>query len=90
MQKIVEPVFARLGVKHESRNFGNGGLGTLHNAMAAGSIYGPDIDMIMWDSGTCETDVASLINRMGIFALRTNLNIGVVDIVATIAALFLL
>ena len=50
VQKIVEPVFARLGVKHESRNFGNGGLGTLHNGMAAGSIYGPDVDLIMWDS----------------------------------------
>jgi hypothetical protein len=51
---IVEPIFARLGVKHQSRNFGNGGLGTQHNAFAGGSIWGPDVDMLMWDSGMTE------------------------------------
>jgi hypothetical protein len=49
---IMEPIFARLGVKHQSRNFGNGGLGTQQNAIAGGSIYGPDVDLLMWDSGT--------------------------------------
>ena len=53
----MEPVFARLGVKHESRNFGNGGLGTLHNGLAAGSIYGPDVDFIIWDSGKLNKSV---------------------------------
>jgi hypothetical protein len=56
VQWILESVFARLGVRHQSRNFGNGGLGTVHNAMAAGSIYGPDVDIIMWDSGMTEKD----------------------------------
>jgi hypothetical protein len=51
---IVEPIFSRLGVKHESRNFGNGGLGTQHNAYAGGSLFGPDVDMLMWDSGMTE------------------------------------
>jgi hypothetical protein len=50
----MEPIFARLGVKHQSRNFGNGGLGTQHNAYAGGSIWGPDVDMLMWDSGMTE------------------------------------
>ena len=54
VQRILEPAFARLGVRHQSRNFGNGGLGTLQNSIAAGSIYGPDVDILMWDSGMTE------------------------------------
>jgi hypothetical protein len=50
----MEPIFARLGVLHQSRNFGNGGLGTAHNGIAAGSTYGPDVDLLMWDSGMTE------------------------------------
>ena len=49
---IMEPIFSRLGVKHQSRNFGFGGLGTLPNAIAGGSLYGPDVDLLMWDAGT--------------------------------------
>ena len=45
-------------MKHQARNFGNGGLGTIHNAAAAGSIYGPDVDMLMWDSGMTEKSIA--------------------------------
>ena len=60
MQWILEAVFARLGVKHQSRNFGNGGLGTLHNGIAAGSIYGPDVDVLMWDSGMTERESEAL------------------------------
>ena len=26
-------------------------MGTLHNGLAAASIYGPDVDILMWDSG---------------------------------------
>jgi hypothetical protein len=52
----MEPVFARLGVKHQSRNFGNGGLGTGHNGIAAGDIYGPDVSLLMWDSGMTESN----------------------------------
>ena len=31
VQWILEAVFARLGVKHQARNFGNGGMSTEHN-----------------------------------------------------------
>ena len=56
VQWILEPIFARMGVEMIARNFGNGGLGMIHNAMAAGDIYGHDVDMIMWDSGMTESN----------------------------------
>ena len=49
--KIMYPVFARLGVKLVTRNFGMGGMGTIHNGIGSGSIYGDEIDLILWDSG---------------------------------------
>ena len=54
VQWILEPVFARLGVRHESRNVGNAGVGTIHNAIGSGSIYGPDVDILMYDSMSTE------------------------------------
>jgi hypothetical protein len=69
VQWILEAVFARLGVKHEARNFGNGGLGTVHNAISTGSCYGPDVDMLMWDSGMTEggdTAAIDLFGRQGL------------------------
>lgn len=56
VQWILEPIFARLGVQMIARNFGNGGLGTVHNGLAAGDIYGHDLDMLMWDSGMTESN----------------------------------
>ena len=50
----MEPIFARLDVRHESRILANGGMGTLQNALAAGSIYGPDVDILMCDSAMTE------------------------------------
>jgi hypothetical protein len=52
VQWIVESIFARLGVRHQSRNFGMGGLGTTQNGLATKAIYGYDVDMLLWDSGT--------------------------------------
>jgi hypothetical protein len=49
--KIMEPIFARLGVKLITRNFGQGGLGTIQAAMGSGSIYGDEVDLLLWDSG---------------------------------------
>ena len=49
--KIMYPVFARLGVKLITRNVGQGGLGTLQAGMGSGSIYGDEIDLLLWDSG---------------------------------------
>ena len=51
VQWILEAVFARLGVRHQSRNFGMGGLGTTQNGIATKAIYGYDVDMLLWDSG---------------------------------------
>lgn len=54
-QRVMEPVFARLGVKHYSRNTGMGGLGTIQSAMGAQDIYGRDVDILIWDSGMTES-----------------------------------
>jgi hypothetical protein len=54
-QRVMEPVFARLGVKHFARNIGLGGLGTIQNAMGAQDIYGRDVDILIWDSGMTES-----------------------------------
>ena len=52
VQWILEGVFSRLGVRHQSRNFGLGGLGTTQTGLATKSILGHDVDMLLWDSGT--------------------------------------
>jgi hypothetical protein len=51
--KVLEPIFARLGVKLITRNVGMGGLGTIHNGLGSGSIYGDEVDLLIWDSGEC-------------------------------------
>jgi hypothetical protein len=56
MGKIIEPVFARLGVFFQAHNFGMGGLGTLHNALGSKDIYGEDIDILYWDSQMTENN----------------------------------
>ncbi|KAL7579689.1 hypothetical protein ACA910_021835 [Epithemia clementina (nom. ined.)] len=66
IQRILEPVFARLGVKMSGRNFGMGGLGTLHNTIASGDIYGKDVDILLWDSGMTEPEVEA----RGIMAIQ--------------------
>lgn len=45
-----------MGVQHIARNYGNGGLGTIQNGIAAADIYGHDVDMILWDSGMTEKE----------------------------------
>jgi len=52
--KIMYPIFARAGVKLITRNVGQGGLGTLQAGMGSGSIYGDEVDLLMWDSGMTE------------------------------------
>lgn len=56
VQWILEGVFSRLGVRHQSRNFGLGGLGTTQSGMATKQIFGHDIDILMWDSGMTEKE----------------------------------
>jgi hypothetical protein len=60
VQWILEAVFARLGVRHQAKNFANGGLGTMQHGLAASSVYGPAIDMLMWDSGMTEKEAHAL------------------------------
>lgn len=49
--KIMAPIFARLGVKLITRNISQGGMGTVQNSIAAGDIYGSEMDLLLWDSG---------------------------------------
>ena len=51
VQWILEAVFSRLGVRHQSRNIGLGGLGTTQTGVATKQILGHDVDVLMWDSG---------------------------------------
>jgi len=54
--QVMEPIFARLGMKLITRNIAQGGLGTLHNALGSRQIYGDEIDMILWDSAMTENE----------------------------------
>jgi len=56
VQWILEGVFSRLGVRHQSRNFGFGGLGTTQSGIATKSLFGHDVDMLLWDSGMTEQE----------------------------------
>lgn len=56
--KVMYPIFARLGVKLITRNISQGGLGTIQGGMGSGSIYGDEVDILMWDSGMTEPDPA--------------------------------
>ena len=51
---VMEPVFEKLGMKLITRNMGQGGLGTIQNALGSQSIYGDEIDVIIWDSHMTE------------------------------------
>ena len=53
---FMEPIFERLGVKLVTRNLAHGGLGTLQSALGSGSIYGDQIDVLVWDSGMTERE----------------------------------
>ena len=52
--KVMEPVFARLGVKLQSHNVAFGGLGTLQTSLGSGDLYGKEIDILVWDSSMTE------------------------------------
>jgi hypothetical protein len=52
-QRIMEPVFDKLGMRLVSRNMGMGGVGTLQFSFAGGDMYG-EADILEWDSGMTE------------------------------------
>ena len=70
VQRIVEPILARVGVTHKSHNYGMGGLGTIQNALGMSDLYGTDTDVLIWDSGMTEGDNQSkdLFARIGILS----------------------
>lgn len=64
--KVLQPVFHQLNVKLVSRNQAQGGLGTVQSSLGFSSIYGSDIDLMLWDSGKagrlCVMQAAALVN----------------------------
>jgi len=68
VQWILEGVFSRLGVRHQARNVGLGGLGTVQTGLATKQILGHDVDILMWDSGMTEKEprARDLLFRQGI------------------------
>jgi hypothetical protein len=51
IQRILEPIFARLGVTMSAHCLGIGSMGTLQNALGMRDLYGDDIDVLIYDSG---------------------------------------
>jgi len=56
LYKVLEPVFTRVGVKLIVRNLAQGGLGTMQHSLGSSSIYGDNIDVLVWDSSMTEKD----------------------------------
>lgn len=54
--KVMEPVLRQLGVTLIARNQAQGGLGTVQSSLGFNSIYGADIDLMLWDSGMTENN----------------------------------
>jgi hypothetical protein len=71
--KIMAPIFARLGVKLVTRNMSQGGMGTLQNALASSTLYGDEIDLLIWDAGMTEKSYKAHIDiffRQGLMGKR--------------------
>lgn len=56
MYKVLNPIFERVGVKLIIRNLAQGGLGTLQHTLGSSSIYGDNIDVLVWDSSMTEKE----------------------------------
>jgi Cobalamin biosynthesis protein CobT (nicotinate-mononucleotide:5, 6-dimethylbenzimidazole phosphoribosyltransferase) len=56
MYKVLEPIFNRVGVKLIVRNLAQGGLGTMQHSLGSSSIYGDNVDVLVWDSSMTEKD----------------------------------
>lgn len=51
LYKVLVPIFARLGVQLVVRNSAQEGLGALQGGIGSGSIYGDEVDLLLWDAG---------------------------------------
>ena len=67
VQKVMEPILARLGVYFQAHNFGMGGMGTSQGALGTLDLYGR-CDVLMWDSGMTEKErtAKDMFARMGL------------------------
>lgn len=54
--KVMAPILSQLEVTLISRNQAQGGLGTIQSSLGFNSIYGSDIDIMLWDSGMTENN----------------------------------
>lgn len=57
--KIMEPVFHKLGMRLISRNLAMGGLGTTHFSCGSATLYG-EADFFTWDSSMTEKERADI------------------------------
>ncbi|KAL7578731.1 hypothetical protein ACA910_015965 [Epithemia clementina (nom. ined.)] len=58
--RILSPIMARMGVKLVTRNMAMGqhGLGTIQSSLGFSSLYGQDIDVLIWDGELTEPNAA--------------------------------
>lgn len=72
------PIFARLGVELVSRNVAQGGLGTIQGSLGLQSIYGDELDLLLWDSGMTEwgTGHQDMVARQGSLGKRVPVVMG--------------
>mmetsp|Transcript_7682 Transcript_7682/g.21375 ORF Transcript_7682/g.21375 Transcript_7682/m.21375 type:complete len:812 (+) Transcript_7682:46-2481(+) len=72
--RILAPVLARMGVKLVTRNLSVGhGLGTVQSSLGFSSLYGQDIDVLIWDCGMTESSdpkYADLFFRQGLMSQK--------------------
>ena len=62
LHKFIDPIFKRLNTELVTRNLAHEDYGALQSALGFQSIYGDDIDMIIWD-GESESRPVSDLNR---------------------------
>jgi hypothetical protein len=55
-ENIMKPIMERLGVELVTMNLANGDIGTMSNALGSGSIYGDNVDIIIWDADLTNGD----------------------------------
>ena len=69
--RIFAPMMARMGVKLVTRNLAMGhGMGTIQSTLGFSSLFGQDIDVLIWDGETTEANAqyANLFFRQGLLS----------------------
>lgn len=55
-QYIMSPIFARMGVKLETRNMAQANMSTIHQALGFQDLVGDSVDLVIWDCDTEDLD----------------------------------